>query len=95
MARNVRNTKTKSDSRSKVPSGPERTGHLVDPKMVDIKSPDGTDVISVPTDVYESIDETVAIEADAKLMAALKKSAADVAAGRTLSWVSVKAELGL
>lgn len=46
-------------------------------------------------DLYESLTETLEILGDAELMAALKKSMAELRAGKTRSWASVKKSLGL
>jgi PHD/YefM family antitoxin component YafN of YafNO toxin-antitoxin module len=44
---------------------------------------------------YEAIVETLEILGDPEQMALLRRGIEDVAAGRTVSWESVRAELGL
>lgn len=44
---------------------------------------------------YESLIETLEVMSDPELMAALKESDEDVAAGRVSPWDEVKQELGL
>ena len=60
-----------------------------------ITSPDGKDTIFVPAHLHESIVETAEIKADKDAMAAIAKGEKQAASGNTVSWESLKAELGL
>ena len=56
----------------------------------------GEPVLAIlPWELYESLEETLAILGDEELMTALRQSLAEAAAGRTVPWEEVKAELGL
>ena len=51
--------------------------------------------VVMSTDEYESIQETIEVLEDEGTMAALRRSDADVAAGRVYAWDEVKRELGI
>jgi prevent-host-death family protein len=56
----------------------------------------GKPVLAVmPWELYESIVETLEIMGDKDLMAALRKSIKEAEEGKTISWETVKAKLGL
>ena len=56
----------------------------------------GEPVLAIlPWELYESLEETLAILGDEELMTALRQSLAEASAGRTVPWKEVKAELGL
>jgi antitoxin YefM len=55
----------------------------------------GEPVLAIlPWELYESLEETLEILGDEELMAALRQSLAEAAAGQTVPWEEVKAELG-
>lgn len=45
-------------------------------------------------ELYEAITETLDILADPDMMAALRRSAQEIARGETIAWEDVKAEMG-
>jgi prevent-host-death family protein len=51
-------------------------------------------MVVLPWELYESITETLEVMADTELMAALRRSAREVAEGRTTDFETVKARLG-
>lgn len=56
----------------------------------------GKPVLAVmPWELYEAIVETLEVMGDEELMAALRRSIEEVAAGKGIPWETVKADLGL
>lgn len=49
----------------------------------------------LPWETYEAIVETLEIMADEQLMAELRKSVMEAAAGKTIAWERVKSDPGL
>ena len=49
----------------------------------------------MPWELYESLNETIAIMGDPDLMEALKRGIQDMNAGRITDWKKVKQELGI
>jgi len=56
----------------------------------------GKPVLAIlPWDLYESLEETIEIMSDKKLMKQLRDGFSDIKAKRLVSWNTVKRELGL
>lgn len=56
----------------------------------------GEPVLAIlPWALYESLIETLEVMADEEMMAALRQSVREIAAGETVAWEDVKAELEL
>jgi prevent-host-death family protein len=49
----------------------------------------------MPWDLYESLNETIAIMGDPEMMKALKKGVQDIKSGRVTNWEKVKKELDI
>jgi antitoxin YefM len=83
------------EARNKLTSLPEQFEQQPENDVV-VVTRRGQPVLAImPWELYDSIVETLEIMGDAELMAQLRESIKQVAAGETISWETVKKELDL
>lgn len=83
------------EARNKLTALPEQFELDPEPEAVAVTRRGRPVLAIMPWELYEAIVETLEILGDQELMDALRQSLAAVAAGETIPWEDVKAELGL
>lgn len=82
-----------TEARNRLTSMPESLGK--EPGTVAVTR-NGKPVLAIlPWDLYESLEETIEIMSDPRLMKQVRAGIADIKARRLVSWSKVKREIGL
>ena len=83
------------EARNKLTSLPERFAKQPEPGAVTVTRRGKPVLAILPWDLYESIVETMEILGDEKLMADLRRSIQEIAAGKIIPWERAKKRLRL